>query len=140
MARTKNFADVIRAKLAADSDLANQVESEAFNTDIAMKVYQARTEAGLTQRQLAARIGTQQSVISRIEDANYEGHSLGILKRIASALGQNLRVEFYAQSTPLGRPPATATTVARLENRYVLKEVWVSNSSAVIPSGLMVAH
>src|SRR5437016_6522229 len=96
MARTKNFADVIRSKLAANPKLAKAVEQEAFNADIAMKVYQARTEAGLTQKQLAARIGTHQSVISRIEDADYDGHSLGILKRIAKALGKDLRVEFYA--------------------------------------------
>ena len=98
MARTRNFADVIRAKLANNAKLAEAVEQEAFNADIAMKVYQARTEAGLTQEQLAARIGTRQSVISRIEDADYKGHSLRILKQIAGALGQNLRVEFCGQS------------------------------------------
>ena len=47
MARTRNFADVIRAKLAANPDLAEGVEQEAFNADIAMKVYRVRTEAGL---------------------------------------------------------------------------------------------
>jgi ribosome-binding protein aMBF1 (putative translation factor) len=98
MARTRNLADVIRAKLANNAKLAEAVEQEAFNADIAMKVYQARTEAGLTQEQLAARIGTRQSVISRIEDADYKGHSLRILKQIAGALDQNLRVEFCGQS------------------------------------------
>jgi hypothetical protein len=38
MARTRNFTDVIRAKLAADPKLAETVEQEAFNADIAMKV------------------------------------------------------------------------------------------------------
>jgi transcriptional regulator with XRE-family HTH domain len=97
MARTRNFAEVIRAKLAADPKLAEAVEQEAFNADIAMKVYQARTEAGLTQAELAARIGTRQSVISRIEDADYEGHSLSILRRIASALDLNVRVDFTSK-------------------------------------------
>jgi ribosome-binding protein aMBF1 (putative translation factor) len=97
MARTRNFVDVIRAKLAADPKLAEAVEHEAFNADIAMKVYQARTEAGLTQEELAARIGTRQSVISRIEDADYEGHSLTILRRIASALDLNVRVDFTSK-------------------------------------------
>src|SRR5438309_1145386 len=96
MARTKDFANVIRAKIAANRDLAAAVENEFINADIAMKVHDARREAGLTQKQLADRIGTKQSVISRIEDADYDGHSLTVLKRIADALGKKLRVEFYA--------------------------------------------
>jgi transcriptional regulator with XRE-family HTH domain len=47
----------------------------------------ARTGAGLTQRELAERIGTKQSVVGRMEDADYEGHSLSMLKRIADAVG-----------------------------------------------------
>jgi transcriptional regulator with XRE-family HTH domain len=96
MARTRNFADIIRKKIAADADLAEAIEAESFNTDVAMKVYEARKEAGLTQKALAERAGTHQSVISRIEDADYDGHSLSLLKRIAHALGKKVRVEFYA--------------------------------------------
>jgi len=93
MATTRNYADVIRAKLAADPELAKGVLEESFNSNIAQIVYDARTEAGLTQKQLAERCGTQQSVISRIEDADYYGHSLSLLKRIAEALGRVVRVE-----------------------------------------------
>lgn len=99
MARTRNFADVIRAKLAANLDLADAVESEDFNADVAMKVYEARTQAGLSQKKLAELVGTQQSVISRIEDADYDGHSLKLLKRIAAALGNKLQVEFYSSAS-----------------------------------------
>jgi ribosome-binding protein aMBF1 (putative translation factor) len=95
MARSENFAKAIRANLVRDPDLAEAVEVESFNADVAMKVYQARTIAGLTQKQLAERVGTDQSVISRIEDADYNGHSLSLLNRIALALGVKLRVEFY---------------------------------------------
>ena len=91
MARTRNFADVIRAKLAADPKLAKGVLEESFNSNVAQQVYDARMAAGLTQQELAERCGTQQSVISRIEDADYYGHSLRLLKRIAEALGRTLR-------------------------------------------------
>lgn len=91
MAKTRNFAEVIRAKLAANPDLAALVETESFNADVAAKVYQLRTNARLTQKQLADRVGTQQSVISRIEDADYDGHSLSLLKRIATAFGKKVR-------------------------------------------------
>ncbi len=94
MARTRDYADVIRAKMAADPELANAIEDQSLGADIAEKVYELRTEAKLTQKQLAALIGTQQSVISRIEDADYEGHSLSVLRRIARALGKTLVVEF----------------------------------------------
>src|SRR6266480_2032789 len=96
MAMTRNYADVIRAKLAADPELAKGVLEESFNSNIAQQVYDARIAAGLTQLQLAERCGTQQSVISRIEDADYYGHSLSLLKRIAEALGRTVRVECAA--------------------------------------------
>lgn len=104
MARTRNYAEVIRAKLRADPALASRIEAESFNADLASKVYEARTAAGLTQKQLATLAGTQQSVISRIEDADYDGHSLTLLKKIATALGLKLRVEFYDQNAPKAEP------------------------------------
>ncbi len=94
MGRTKDFAVVLQKKLANDPALAEGVATESVNTQIAIKVYEARTKARLTQKQLADRIGTQQSVISRIEDADYEGHSLALLSRIAKALGRSLRLDF----------------------------------------------
>ena len=100
MASTRNFADVIRAQLAADPELAKGVELESFNSNVAQQVYDARIAAGLTQAQLAQRCGTQQSVISRIEDADYYGHSLSLLKRIAQAMDCKLRVEFFNESPP----------------------------------------
>src|SRR5580704_16544843 len=95
--RTRNYGDVVRAKLAANPELAKAVEEESFNADIAQQVYDLRTEARLTQKQLAEIVGTQQSVISRIEDADYDGHSLMMLKRIASALNRRLKVDFGAK-------------------------------------------
>jgi transcriptional regulator with XRE-family HTH domain len=95
--RTRNFGDVLRAKLAANPELAQAVEEESFNADIAQQVYELRIEAGLTQKVLAEVIGTQQSVISRIEDADYDSHSLTTLKRIAAALKRRLRIDFCAQ-------------------------------------------
>lgn len=94
MARTKDFAEFIRAELERDKELAEAVEQESFNADIAQKVYGLRTAAGLTQKQLAQKIGTHQSVISRLEDADYTGHSLALLRRIAHACGRQLRIEF----------------------------------------------
>jgi len=58
------------------------------------KIRLLREKAGLTQAQLARKVGTQPSQISRIEDADYEGHSVDTLRRIATALHATLRIEF----------------------------------------------
>jgi predicted transcriptional regulator len=48
-----------------------------------------RTEAGFTQRQLAGKVGTTAFVICRLEDADYEGDSLAMLRRIAAVFVSN---------------------------------------------------
>jgi ribosome-binding protein aMBF1 (putative translation factor) len=95
--KTRNFAEVIRRKLARDPVLTKAVKEERLNADIAIQIYEARKEAGLTQTQLAKMIGSQQSVIARLEDADYDGHSLTMLSRIAEALQKRLRVSFEKQ-------------------------------------------
>jgi predicted transcriptional regulator len=61
---------------------------------VAQMIYDSRTEAGLTQGELAALIGSRQPVIARLEDADYEGLSLTMLQRIAAALYQRLELRF----------------------------------------------
>ena len=70
------------------------LEEEMANMEIAQKIYDLREQAGLTQRQLARLIGTTASVICRLEDADYQGHSLAMLNRIAAALGKRVKIEF----------------------------------------------
>ena len=64
------------------------------NAHIAQLIYDARTAAGLTRAELAKLIGAQQPVIARLEDADYQGHSLTMLQRIAEALNQRLELRF----------------------------------------------
>jgi ribosome-binding protein aMBF1 (putative translation factor) len=60
--------------------------------DLAMLVREMREAAGFTQIQLAKKAGTTQSVIARLEDAEYTGHSLTMLERIAAACGVALKL------------------------------------------------
>jgi ribosome-binding protein aMBF1 (putative translation factor) len=92
--QTRDFSEVIRAELAADEALAHEVAEARFHAEVARQVYALRQKAGLTQKELAERINTHQSVISRIEDADYEGHSLSILLRIGFALNKQLQLRF----------------------------------------------
>ena len=66
--------------------------------DLALLVREMREEAALTQTELAKRAGTTQSVIARLEDAEYTGHSLATLERIALACGVALRL--HAEKKP----------------------------------------
>jgi DNA-binding XRE family transcriptional regulator len=69
-------------------------EEELANAEVARKIYDLREAAGLTQRQLAKLVGTTASVICRLEDADYEGHSLAMLRRIAEALDKRVEIRF----------------------------------------------
>src|SRR6266404_9952804 len=70
------------------------LEKARANEEIARKIHELRSKAGLTQTQLAGLIGTTASVICRLEDADYQGHSLAMLRRIASALNQRVEIRF----------------------------------------------
>jgi DNA-binding XRE family transcriptional regulator len=75
-------------------DRLAELEEARADAEIARTIYKLRTKAGHTQAELAALVGTSTSVISRLEDADYEGHSLTMLRRIATALNRRLDVRF----------------------------------------------
>ena len=89
-------AVAILHRLYVGSNPAKQalLEEERANMEIARKIFDLRRQSRLTQRQLAARIGTTASVICRLEDADYQGHSLAMLNRIATALGKRVKIDF----------------------------------------------
>jgi ribosome-binding protein aMBF1 (putative translation factor) len=70
------------------------LEEARANDEVARKIYDLRTKAGLSQRQLAKLVGTTASVICLLEDADYEGHSLSMLRRIAAALNRRVEIRF----------------------------------------------
>ena len=109
---TKKTTDAVAIldRMAGDSpELRRLAEEARINAAVAQLIYAARTKAGLSQADLAERIGTKQSVISRLEDADYEGHSLNMLQRIAAALGQCLEIRFLPPSkSGRGHRPNTA--------------------------------
>ena len=110
---TKDFAEVLRRQITGDAELAAQVETEDLNANIAVQIFASRRKAEMTQGELAARVGTKQSVISRLEDANYDAHSLSMLKKIAEATGMKLRVQFI---------PNEETCLSSLNSQTVYSE------------------
>ena len=94
--RLASASAVIDAFIGRDEELHEMVRREVQASELSRLIYDARKAARLTQKQLADRLGTTQSVISRLESADYEGHSLEMLRRIAEALGQKLELRFSA--------------------------------------------
>ncbi len=76
-------------------------QEERANAEIARKIYDLRKAAGLSQRALANLVGTTASVICRLEDADYEGHSLAMLQRIAAALNKRVEIRFVPRQVTL---------------------------------------
>ena len=102
MARKTPTTDAVkiikRRYFAGRKDLDERYERERQNLEIARRLYALRTRAGLSQRALAKLVGTTASAICRLEDADYEGHSLPMLRRIAIALNQRLEIRFVPAS------------------------------------------
>jgi ribosome-binding protein aMBF1 (putative translation factor) len=90
--------------VGADRELAAAFEEDLSAADVASQIYKLRSRSGLSQRQLAAKVGTTASVICRLEDADYEGHSLSMLRRLATALDREVKIVFV----PTGRRRAAA--------------------------------
>lgn len=90
MAKTSDAIKIIDQLTNSDSELEAMVAEASINAEVAQLIYQARTSSGLTQKQLAELVGTKQPVIARLEDADYEGHSLSMLQKIAHALNQRV--------------------------------------------------
>ncbi len=91
--RTSNAVRILhRRYVGEDLQRKASLEQERVNAEVARTIFELREQAGLSQKELAERVQTTQSVISRLEDADYEGHSLSMLNRIAKALNQQLQV------------------------------------------------
>ena len=74
------------------------LEEARAHDSVSRKLTALRLQAGLTQRQLAHLVGTMASAICRLEDAEYKGHSLAMLNRIAAALKQRVEIRFVPVS------------------------------------------
>ena len=69
-------------------------EAERQNLAVGQQIYDLRHSVGMTQQELADLVGTTASSICRLESADYEGHSLPMLRKVASALGQRIEIRF----------------------------------------------
>jgi transcriptional regulator with XRE-family HTH domain len=75
-----------------DPNFAERFERAGEAWDVSLQLAALREQAGLSQRELARKLKTSQQQINRLESPSYEGHSLSMLRRVATVLHARVRV------------------------------------------------
>ena len=91
MANYSRWDDVKKTRTDPSADVRNDIEQDFT---LGQLIYDLRTQAGLSQRALLERMGTTQSVISRLEEGGGAKNRLDTLARVATALDRHLVVSF----------------------------------------------
>ncbi len=94
--KSKSLQAAFDRYIGNDPEQQQAFEEALADYDVARRICDLRTKAGLSQRELARRIGTAASVICQLEDADYQGHSLLMLRRIAAALDKRVQIRFVS--------------------------------------------
>lgn len=94
MANYSRWEDIKKRKGEPSADARAGVEQDLA---LGQLIYDLRTEAALSQRELAERMGTTQSVISRLEEGGGARNRIDTLARVATALNRHLVVSFPAE-------------------------------------------
>lgn len=91
--KIKTYSDT----LLEQKQFRKDFEQEYKNLVISEKIARLRHKAHLTQDELAKKIQTTKSAISRYERNDYQGYSISLLQKIASACGADLRISFVVR-------------------------------------------
>lgn len=97
-AKHDRHSEIVEQRARKSATYRRTFERTLHQIDLALLIREMREDAELTQADLAKKIGTTQSVIARLEDAEYTGHSLTMLERIATACGVGLKL--HAEKKP----------------------------------------
>jgi DNA-binding XRE family transcriptional regulator len=91
-----------RDRLLADPETLALYEEEAAKSELWLQLVEARRNAGLTQKQMAERLGVSQAQVARIQKEGYDAYTLNTLRRYVAALGDGfaLEVRIHTPSEP----------------------------------------
>jgi len=91
--KTTNFDKYLKQQLK-DKHFSERFRHAGAAWDVSLRIVSLRKQAGLSQQELARRLRTTQQQISRLESPAYEGHSLSMLRRVASELNAEIQITF----------------------------------------------
>jgi transcriptional regulator with XRE-family HTH domain len=123
--KTRKISDGVklldRRYVRNDEEMKKLVEEEFEKLKIGQQIYDLRKESNLTQDELADMVGTTGSVISRLESAEYDGHSLKMLERIAVALGKKVSICIVDREDRMQNVPSATTRAAMAEADEIVR-------------------
>ncbi len=82
-----------RASIVDTPEKQAAYDEIAAKSDLWLQLVEARQAAGLTQAEVAKRLGISQSQVSRIEKRGYDAYTLNTLRKYVKALGDSFRLE-----------------------------------------------
>ena len=86
------FEDWLRKELK-DPKFRKGYDQEKRAIFLSYRILTLREKLGLSQKQMAVRMGTSQQAVARLESGVYEGFTLKTLEKVAEALGAELVVD-----------------------------------------------
>jgi len=104
-----------RDNFLADPENRRIYEEEAAKKDLWLQLVEARQAAGLTQAEVAKRLGVTQSQVARIEKRGYDAYTLTTLRNYVKALGESFALEVkvvYSQPVQPQHPDAVPSGVS----------------------------
>jgi ribosome-binding protein aMBF1 (putative translation factor) len=97
-----------KEQFLADSENRRLYEEEAAKKELWLQLVEARQTAGLSQRELAKRLGVSQAQVARIEKRGYDAYTLNTLRRYVQALGDGFRLDVSIRTPRTQEQPAHA--------------------------------
>lgn len=91
MSKTGISFEEMKLDMMKDEEFRHEYEKLRPRYEAIEQILRARKEQNITQSELAKRVGTQKSNISRLESGNYNP-SLDFLSKVAESLGKSLKV------------------------------------------------
>lgn len=98
--RVRSLED-LNADLRSELDGSEEIIflAPAEMNPVSLEIEQALEKAGVSQAELARRLGTSRSAVNRLVNPFYWGHSLDMLRRVAAALEAELEVKLTAKAS-----------------------------------------
>ena len=84
----------VRKQILQSPEVRAEYDKLKILYDIKREIIKLRLDQGLSQKELADKVGTKQSAISRLESGEYNP-SVEFLNKVANALGKELEVKFH---------------------------------------------
>lgn len=94
MSKASISFEEMKADLLKDEEFKTEYDKLQPRYEAIEQIIKARKDQNITQTELAKRVGTQKSNISRLESGNYNP-SLDFLVKVAESLGKKVSIQIY---------------------------------------------